>query len=122
MTSSETSTHFPYLQLHVQIGSPRQLEQGLDVEALIDTGFDGGLTVPAALIDAAIFPDTHLPWQLADGSQVLTPAYLATIQIGQLQPILTIVIALGEEPLLGRGVTDSFRLILDHGTQVIVER
>jgi predicted aspartyl protease len=121
MTPSETSAHFPYLQVHVKVGSPRSIEQELDVEALIDTGFDGGLTVPSALIDPTITPDTHLPWQLADGSQVLTPAYLATVHIGQLQPVLTVLIALGDEPLLGRSVTDSFRLILDHGAQVIVE-
>jgi hypothetical protein len=32
-----------------------------------------------------------------------------------------VVIAVGDEPLVGRGVTDEFRVILDHGRRVIVE-
>ena len=121
MTSADPSTPYPYLRVHVQIGSPRHIEQELDLEALVDTGFDGGLTISPALIDPSITPDTHLPWQLADGSQILTPAYLATVQIAQFPPVTTIVIALGDEPLLGRSVTDSFRLIFDHGREVVVE-
>lgn len=121
MTSAASSNRYPYLLVHVQIGSPRHVEQVLELEALVDTGFDGGLTIPPSLIDASITPDTHLPWQLADGSQVLTPAYLASVQIGPLPPVTTIVIALGDEPLLGRNVTDNFRLVFDHGSQIIVE-
>jgi hypothetical protein len=36
-------------------------------------------------------------------------------------PFEGVVIALGDEPLVGRGVTDRFTVILDHGRQLIVE-
>jgi predicted aspartyl protease len=88
---------------------------------LVDTGFDGGVTVPPGLIDSSIKPDTQLPWLLADGSEIRTPAYLATVQIGRFQPITTVIIALGDEPLLGREVTDRFRVTFDHGQTILVE-
>lgn len=121
MTGATTSTRFPYLQLHIQIGSPRNIEQELDVESLVDTGFDGGVAIPPGMIDPTIIPDMQFNLALADGAQIFAPAYLATVLIGTLRPVLTMVIALGEEPLLGREVTDRFRVTFDHGTQILVE-
>jgi clan AA aspartic protease len=51
-----------------------------EIRAVIDTGFDGSLTLPAGLIDAL-----GLPWRrrgrslLADGSESLFDIYEATI-------------------------------------------
>jgi predicted aspartyl protease len=121
MTQADSAPRFPYVRIRVQIGSPQHIDQVLDVEAMVDTGFDGGLALPADLIDHVIAPDTHLPWQLADGSEILTPTYVGSVTIEPHQPVVTAIIALGEEPLLGRDVTDHFRLIFDHGRQIIVE-
>lgn len=121
MTQPHISTHFPYLQIHVTIGTAQHADQELDVEVLIDTGFDGGVCISPGQIDPAIRPDARLPWVLADGSEVRASAYLATVRIGSLPAVTTIAIALGEEPLLGREVTDRFRVTFDHGTQILVE-
>jgi hypothetical protein len=47
--------------------------------------------------------------------------YFGTVQVNDVGSLDALITALGDEPIVGRGVTDRFRLILDHGTQVIVE-
>jgi predicted aspartyl protease len=121
MIQSASSSRFPYLTIHVQIGRAEAPEQELELEPLVDTGFDGGVAVPQDAIDPSITPYTHLAWQLADQTEVYTPAYLGSVKIGQLPPVETIIIALGETLLLGRGVTNHFRLIFDRGQRVIAE-
>jgi len=121
VTPAVSSSRFPYLRVVIEIGTPQRIEQTLDVEALVDTGFDGSVMLPPRTIDPSIRPDTRLDWTLADGSSIRTPAYLATVRIGALAPVVTVVIALGDEPLLGREVTDRFRLIFDHGQRIVVE-
>jgi hypothetical protein len=39
-------------------------------------------------------------------------------EVGSVDVLVTV---LGDEPIVGRGVTDRFRLVLDHGERVIVE-
>src|SRR5437588_193848 len=60
-------------------------------------------------------------WILADGSEVFAPYYLGTVQLGDVGSYPALVATLGDEPLIGRGITDRVRLILDHGERVIVE-
>ena len=72
------------------------------VDALLDTGFDGDVALPQQLVAEAL-PDGYLPWVLADGSNVLAPAYEGTVQIGSTAPLAAVMIALGEEPLVGPG-------------------
>ena len=121
MTQSTASARFPYLPVHVQIGSPRHIEQELDIEALVDTGFDGAVTISPGTIDPTIVPDMQFNLALADGTELFAPAYLATVRVGTLDAVLTMVIALGEEPLLGRDVIDRYRVVFDHGTRILVE-
>ena len=116
MTERFTSWHFPYVPIRVSV---QQREVAL--EALVDTGFDGGLAVPPAFITNGETPDGYLPWTLADGRQVLLPAYRGIVQLGSFPPFPTVVIPLGDEPIVGRQVSDRFRVVLDHGQQVVVE-
>lgn len=121
MTPAAISHRSTYLRLVIEIGTPQHVEQSLNVEALVDTGFDGSVALPLRMIDPSIRPDARLPWTLADGSEVRTPAFLATVRIGALPSVVTAVIALGDEPLLGREVTDRFRVTFDHGQTIRVE-
>lgn len=107
--------HFPYLPLRLQVQG-----RTFEVEAMIDTGFDGDITVPAHLVSNER-PDDRQRWTLADGSRVYAPYFLGSLQVGDFAPVEAIITALGEEPLVGRSITDRFRLTLDHGERVIVE-
>ena len=122
MSVPVTSAHFPYLTIRVTIRQPlARNQQEIQLEALVDTGFDGGVVIPKDALDPSLTPVRYLPWALADDSQVLLPAFLADVQIGTLPPVRTIVMPLGDEPLLGRHVTNHFGIFLDHGTKITVE-
>lgn len=119
MADSFLSTHFPYLPIHIQIGTSSKLS--LDVEVLVDTGFGGGVAIPRGTLDLSNLPFMNTKWVLADGSEILTPAYLGYVRIGEFEPVLSAIIVLGDEPLLGRQVLNHFTLILDHGQKIIVK-
>jgi predicted aspartyl protease len=111
------SSRFPYLPITVRVE-----EREATVEALLDTGFDGHIVVPAALLTTGHPPRGHLSWTLADGSAVLAPYYLGTIRVGALGPFPALVTVLGDEPLIGRESATHFTITLDHGERVIVEQ
>lgn len=111
-----TSQHFPYLPLLLTVGEHAQV-----VEALIDTGFDGDVALPSAILAADEAPDGEHHWILADGSEVFAPYFLGTVRVGDVGVFPALITALGDEPLVGRGVTDRVRLVLDHGQRVVVE-
>ena len=110
------SEQFPYLPLTLSVG-----ERTLAVEALVDTGFEGDLAVPLLLITDGQPPDDYRSWALADGSVIATPMYYGTVRVGSFEAVPADIVAIGDESLVGRGVTDRYRLILDHGERVIIE-
>src|SRR5437899_1612512 len=94
-----SSNHFPYLPVHVRIGLGQTPDQEFDTEALVDTGFDSGLSVPRNTIDPSIQPDVTMNFYLADGTEILAPVYLGYIRIDNLQPVLAAIITVGDDPL-----------------------
>ena len=117
MTGGVISSRFPYLPLELTVRG--RTEQ---VEALLDTGFDGDIVLPAGFVPDERRPDTYLQWILADESLVRAPAYLGTVRIGAFGPFDCAITVLGEEAIVGRSVTNRFAVTLDHGRRVIVER
>lgn len=116
MSERIESSHFPYLPLRVAIRNQRY-----QVEALMDTGFDGHVIIPRDLFGNGTPADGRLAWTLADGTRVLAPYYLGSVRIGTVEVAPVLVSVLGDEPLVGRAVIEHFRIILDHGQRVIVE-
>ena len=110
------SPHYPYLPVRVRVG-PRTLE----VEALLDTGYDGAIVLPAALLSNGVAPSDQLRVTLADGSTRLAPIYTGILQIGQLEPFAVDVMVLGNEPMIGLGAISRYYVGLDRGQRVIVE-
>ena len=115
------SLHFPYVPLSLRVGSMPDSERRYELEVLLDTGFDGDVGVPVNSLTYAHPPDAYLTWALADGSEVAAPAHLGHVWLGEIGPIEVVITALGDEPIVGRHVTDRFNIVLDHGRRVIVE-
>ncbi|MPZ13519.1 MAG: hypothetical protein GEU73_03700 [Chloroflexi bacterium] len=109
------SDRFPYLPLVLDLGSRSE-----SVEAFIDTGFDGDLALPTDLLQGGR-PVANFNCVFADGSEVKTPVYRGRVRVGGLGVFRVEIIEIGDEPVIGRGVTDRFTLILDHGRQVRVQ-
>ena len=116
MTSRLESERFPYLPLRFEVRN-----RTYDVEALIGTGFDGFVAVPAELLANGEPPDDYQSRLLADGSKVAAPFYFGTVRVGDIGSLPAAITTLGDEPIVGRRVTDRFRVILDHGERVVVE-
>lgn len=114
--NSLKSSHFPYLKVFIKV-----LKRNIKTEALVDTGFDGDISLPAELILNGEPPDGHTSWILANQEIVRAPYFLGYIKMGNLKQIFAQIIVLGKEPVIGRGFTDQFRVIFDHGKSLIVE-
>ena len=110
------SDRYPYLPIRPDVGYGPQ-----ELEALLDTGFDGDVVVPLALIARGRTPGGHHRWTLAGGSEVVAPLYFGMVQLGRTGPFPILITALGDEPILGLGVARRFTITLDHGRRVIVE-
>jgi len=92
-----------------------------DVDALVDTGFSGCLAVPHGLVPDRVYSAGRQWCEFADGNHVLVPYYRGYLTIGSLQPIVAYVMELPNQVLLGRAVTDHFKLTFFYGRQVTLE-
>lgn len=121
MISVVRSSHFPYLPVHVRIGNLQLPDYELDLEVLVDTGFDGGLVVPMDLVPDRVPVAGETNCELADGSSFRARSYRGFVSIGSLPPIPTVIMAFPDRALLGRAVTNRYRLSFVYGRQVILE-
>ena len=113
-----TGTVTAYLEAMIPLTVQGPGGQEHDIEALIDTGFDGWLTLPASLISTL-----HLAWRrrgramLADGSEALFDTYEATV-IWDGRPRRIAVDAVNSDPLVGMSLLNGYELtvqIMDEG-------
>ena len=114
MNAELISSRFPYVPIRWQVG-----QQTYEAEALLDTGFDGGVAVPPNFFQGQA-ADTYQRWTLADGAQVQAAVYRGTVQVGTFDPTQALIIALGDEHIIGLGVLNNFTVTFDHGQRVTV--
>lgn len=113
------STPPPYPSLRI-----RFLAQGVQGEefALVDTGFDGHLALPGALIERLPQPLYLRRVRTASGQVVRVPVYIGTVElVDHPGPIDALIIALGDEYLIGLPIINHFKVTFDHGQRLIVE-
>jgi clan AA aspartic protease len=96
----------------------------LAVECVVDTGYEGALTVPEAAVDTLGLPVvTEVTAKLADGSEAEVDVCTATIVWdGTLAEVA--VLAMGHRPLLGTALLAGRHLGVDfmYGGRVEIER
>lgn len=121
MNQRLVSSNFPYVQILVTVQtSTGQLDVRL--EALVDTGFDGDVVVPSSYLSGAGAPPFYERWVLADGMAILAGSYQAQVELIGISESYPVRVSLvGNEALVGRALTDRFRLTLDHGRELIIE-
>ena len=97
------------VDLRVQGSDGRTLE----IEAVVDTGYEGFLTLPAAVVAELDLPFLHLRWvTLADDTEVDLDVHDATI-LWDGQSIDVEADVAGSTPLIGMLLMDGYRLTVD---------
>lgn len=86
--------------------------------ALLDTGFEGDIIIPAHLGTGLSGSGQDLV--LADGSMIEAPIRGGFVQFGNLESVPAEVIYMGKDFIIGMGVLRRYEVILDHGQRVIV--
>ena len=114
MSQQLISSRFPYLPVNLQVR-----QETYEAEALLDTGFDGGMAVPPSLLEGQE-PDWYQRWTLAEGSQIVAPVYQAIVRLGEFEPVSVLVIAVGDEFLIGLSILSRFSVLFDHGERIVV--
>ncbi len=85
----------------------------LSIEFVVDTGFNGYLTLPVSAVGAMNLPlFSTTTTILADGTHAEIPTHVATINWHE-RELLVPVLAMGSKPLLGMGLLDRCRLIVE---------
>ena len=101
-------------------GSDHQTQR---IEAIIDTGFNGFLTLPSNLISGLKLPFVgNRRATLGDGSVVVLDVYLATV-LWHDRDYEVLVLQAGGEPLVGMSLLHGNRVTLDvvDGGNVVID-
>lgn len=112
-----TSSHFPYLPVKVST-----TKKDFELEALLDTGYDGGVIIPPKLITNGEVSAWLVDCKLADNSIVEVPAYLGSVRLGNKKLNNITVLIMGDEPVIGREIIKHFKITLEYGRKIILER
>lgn len=110
-----TSSRFPYLPIKVST------KKDFELEALFDTGYDGGIILPSKLISNGEVSGWLVDCKLADDSIIKVPAYIGSVSVGNKKLNNIIVLIMGDEPIVGREVMKYFKITFDHGKKIILE-
>ncbi len=90
---------------------PERLD--LEIECVVDTGFEGFLTLPSAAITELDLPyAARIDANLADSSSVSTNVYFATIFWNGLERDIA-VLGMGHRPLIGTALLADYHLGID---------
>lgn len=80
------------------------------VECQVDTGFNGSLQLPLALVTRLrLIEEEPVTVRLADGSRIMVPMYQANVLWDSAERVIDLP-ATGQQPLIGTKLLDGHRL------------
>lgn len=94
-----------------------------EIECVVDTGFEGALTLPSALITELGLPYlTEINANLTDNTDVVANVYRATLLWRGVERNVA-VLAMGRRPLLGTALLMDYHLSVDfyEGGTVLID-
>ncbi|MCY7275323.1 MAG: clan AA aspartic protease [Phormidesmis sp. CAN_BIN44] len=97
---------------------------GVEIECVVDTGFEGFLTLPTAIIiDLGLPYIAPIDANLADNSRITTNVHQGIILWNGLERVIPIL-SMGRRPLIGTALLEDYHLSIDFcesGTVLIDE-
>lgn len=97
----------------VEIGLASRSQIARQVAAVVDTGYNGSLTLPSGLISALQLPFVgHRRSRLADGNVVVLEVYEAVV-VWHGRPREVLILQAEGSPLLGMSLLEGSRLTID---------
>jgi clan AA aspartic protease len=111
------------LQARMEITLCSPMQPAVKIECVVDTGFEGFLTLPTAVVE-----DLDLPYlapidaNLADNSRIVTNVHQGVILWNGVQRVVPIL-AMGRRPLIGTALLEDYHLSVDfcEGGTVLVD-
>ncbi|BCL39847.1 clan AA aspartic protease [Nostoc sp. MS1] len=95
----------------------------IEVECVVDTGFEGFLTLPPTVVaDLGLIYIASIRANLADNSHILTNVHQVTIIWNSLEREIP-VLAMGRRPLIGTALLEDYHLSIDfcEGGTVLID-
>ncbi|WP_221643415.1 MULTISPECIES: clan AA aspartic protease [unclassified Nostoc] len=85
----------------------------VEIECVIDTGFEGFLTLPSTVVTELDLPYVApIKANLADNSRIIINVHQATILWNLAERIIP-VLAMGRRPLIGTALLEDYHLSID---------
>ncbi len=101
------------LQARVKIVLRLSGNLDIEIECVVDTGFEGFLTLPPSAIEKLGMPYLiSISANLADSSNVKTDVHAATIIWKGVERNIS-VLAMGQRPLIGTALLEDYHLSID---------
>lgn len=96
---------------------------GVEIECVVDTGFEGFLTLPTTIIlDLGLPYIAPIDANLADNSRITTNVHQGSILWHGVERVIP-VLAMGRRPLIGTALLEDYHLSIDfcEGGTVLVD-
>lgn len=107
---------YPYVEAVITIGIWSVIDY-----VWLDTGYEGGVIVPARLVDEIWAEPEREPFAMADGIIIRAPQWTGSIQIEDHSFQNVGIAAMGPRFLLGREVLDQMTVCFVRGREVRLE-
>jgi predicted aspartyl protease len=115
------STRYPYIPIILQVAGLSH-DVRIEAEAYLDTGFEGEVLLPESLYQQLGTPESTTTLLLPSGDVVTAGTFDAEMELPGLRDRFPVTATLlGDEFLVGIRIVENYRVILDHGREVIVE-
>lgn len=96
------------------------LKGTIDMEAIVDTGFNGDLCMPTTLaVQIGLILEYVHDVELADGSRKRVPVYSCNIELNDLKRRAEVILTDGTDALIGANMLKSSTMTINYKTRKI---
>lgn len=107
-----SGTRFPLIEFGLDVGT-----WDTTGEAYPDTGFEGGIAIPAGCGSEILAEPHDFRYRMADGSEVRAPTWTGALEIEGYRFVVDVV-AIGNRFLIGRELLDQIEICFCFGREL----